>query len=338
MKALTVKSRTKTYKVRIENDYQELRGCIRSIAKGEKLCIVYDAKVNIDEIKSALRGYELFDYPLQGGETVKTETNFVALCEFLFSKDFSRKDTLLAVGGGSISDLVGFTASAYMRGINYATIPTTLLSAVDACIGGKTAIDLKSGKNVIGSFYPPSAVYVAAKIFSSLPREQTLCGKAEAAKYALLSNKILADELHGGVTDELIYKCLAIKKQFVQKDEFDLNERKLLNLGHSVAHAYESASGFTLSHGEAVARGLYKIIDASAKYFGYGEEKTKKMKFLLSSAGFDDTYAQDFPHGKLKDDKKAYGDKIDLILLKDVGAPVIARMPIKKAEELLEWT
>lgn len=338
MKALTVKSKTKTYKIRIEDDYRELRGCIRSIAKGEKICIVYDAKVNTDEIKSALRGYEIFDYPLQGGETVKTETNFIALSEFLFSKNFSRKDALLAVGGGSISDLTGFTASTYMRGITYATIPTTLLSAVDACIGGKTAIDLKNGKNVIGSFYQPSAVYVATKIFSSLTREQILCGKAEAAKYALLSNKIQADELHGAMTGELIRKCLAIKKKFIQEDEFDLNKRKLLNLGHTVAHAYESASDFTISHGDAVARGLYKIIDASAKYFGLNEEKTKKMKFLLSSAGFDDSYAQDFPHGKIKDDKKAYGDKIDLILLKDVGSPVIARMPIKKAEDLLEWT
>lgn len=337
MKQLTVKATLRKYKVRIEDDYRDFRGFLRGVTKGEKVCLIRDENVNAEEIIKSLKGYEVSDYPLGGGENVKTASNFIALAEFLYKNGFSRADTLIALGGGSISDLTGFVASAYMRGMNYVNVPTTLLGAVDACVGGKTAVDTENGKNVLGAFYPPTAVFIAMSEINSLPEKQILCGKAEMAKYALLSGDISAEDLGGAITKELIYKCLTVKRTFVERDEFDLGARRALNLGHTVAHAYETASNFTLSHGEAVARGLYKIIDVSAKYFEYGEEKTARMMFLLSAAGFDKTYAEELPYSDISGDKKAGDGKIELVLIKDVGNVKIVKLSVKKAKELLEW-
>lgn len=334
---ITVKSKFHNYKVRIEDDYACFRGVALSTLKGKKICIYSDANFNADEIISALKGYEVYPLNSAGGERTKTVDQALTITEFLYKHDFARGDALIVVGGGTISDIAGFAAAIYMRGIKYITVPTTLLSAVDACVGGKTAADAFGGKNILGAFYPPSAVYIAEKTIKNLPGQEIFYGKGEIVKYAFIDESLTAGDLEKVPDGEVIYKCLKIKAKFVGKDEFDCGKRKILNLGHTAAHAYEAASGFTLPHGEAVARGLYKIIKVSQKYYGFTDEKAEKMRDLLRAAGFDEKYDCDLPHAPLNKDKKSCDGNIDLVLLKDTGKPRIVNLSIKKAEEIFEW-
>ena len=229
-----------------------LRGFITKNLTGKKICLVYDknAAACVGEVREALKGYEITETSYGEGENVKTAENLLALCKLLCDNEFTRGDALIAVGGGAVSDLVGFAASLYKRGIKYLNCPTTLLSAIDASVGGKTAVDFGGGKNVLGEFYAPAAVYVSLSAVKSLPEKDIRSGKGEVAKYALLSAKISEAEVAGEITEELIYKCLLVKKKYVEKDEYDLKDRKILNLGHTAGHAIEAESGFTLSHGE----------------------------------------------------------------------------------------
>ena len=334
---LTVKSKFRNYKVAVEDDFSYFRGMVLRTVKGDKICLVSDANADVSAVKNSLKGYSVYEINFAGGESVKTSENFLALSAFLYKNGFSRKDALIAAGGGTISDLVGFTASAYMRGIKYINVPTTLLSCVDACIGGKTAIDACGGKNILGAFYPPAAVFVNAGIIKDLPEKEILSGKGEIAKYALLSKNLTAEDAAKFPDKTIIKKCLGIKAGVVKKDEFDTGVRKTLNLGHTVAHAYEEASGFTLSHGEAVARGLYKIISASQKYFGFTDEDAEAMRNILVASGFGEEYRSDLPHAGIAGDKKAGGGYIDLVLLKRIGEAKIVKMPVTEAERLLGW-
>lgn len=334
---ITVKSRFHSYNVRIEDDYSYFRGVALNTLKGKKICVCADASVCSGEIVSALKGYEVYTLNALGGERTKTVDQVLTITEFLYKHDFARGDAIIAVGGGTISDAAGFAAAIYMRGIKYVTVPTTLLSAVDACVGGKTAADAFGGKNILGAFYPPSAVFVSLKTINELPEKEIFCGKGEIAKYALIDERLSASDLEKAPDAEVIKKCLKIKAKFVYKDELDKRERKILNLGHTAAHAYEAASGFTLPHGEAVARGLYKIIKASQKYYGFSDEKAEKMRDVLRAAGFGEEFDRDLPHAPLCKDKKSCDGRIDLVLLKDVGKPKIVNMSLKQAEETFEW-
>lgn len=333
---LTVKSKNGRYKVYVEDDYRLFGNVVRKIAAGGKVCLVRDVNANVDCIKTVLDGIRYVEYAIDGGEGVKTAENYVALSEFLYKEGFARDCVLIAFGGGTVSDLTGFVASTYMRGVKYINCPTTLLSAVDACIGGKTAIDI-GGKNMSGTFYPPSAVYASMQLIKALPLEQLAQGKGEIAKYALLSGGFGEEELSGDIMAKTVFKCLKIKAALVKKDEFDRGARKLLNLGHTVAHAYEVASGYTLAHGEAVARGLYKIIYASKDYYGLSDEDTRDMLDVLSLSGFGEEFAVELPHADICGDKKVGGGEIDLILLKGVGKARIVKMTINSAKEALGW-
>lgn len=336
MKKLTIKSDRVTTKVLIESDYKMLRGFITKNLAGKKICLVYDKNATecLNEVKLALNGYDVTEVSYGEGESVKTAENLFALCKLLCDNDFTRADALIAVGGGAVSDLVGFAASVYKRGIKYVNCPTTLLSAIDACVGGKTAVDFGGSKNTLGEFYAPAGVYVSLSALKSLPEKDILSGKGEIAKYALLSAKITEAEVAGEITEELIYKCLLVKKKYVEKDEYDLKERKILNLGHTVGHAIEAESGFTLPHGECVARGLYKVIAASAEKYNLKPEVVYDMNAIVRAAGFGDEYKTELPRRKLSEDKKAYGGKIDIVLLKKIGQPKIETTSVEKAESL----
>ena len=156
------------------------------------------------------------------------------------------------------------------------------------------------------------------------------------AKYALLSAKISEAEVAGEITEELIYKCLLVKKKYVEKDEYDLKDRKILNLGHTAGHAIEAESGFTLSHGECVARGLYKVIAASAKKYNLKPDVVYDMNGMVRAAGFGDEYKTELPMRKLSEDKKATNGKIDIILLKKIGKPKIESVSVEKAESIFQ--
>lgn len=338
MKKLTIKSDRVVTKVVIESDYKVLRGFITKNITSKKICLVYDknATACMTEVKESLKGYDVIETSYGEGESVKTAENLLALCELLCDNEFTRGDALIAVGGGAVSDLVGFAASLYKRGIKYLNCPTTLLSAIDASVGGKTAVDFGGGKNVLGEFYAPAAVYVSLSALKSLPEKDIRSGKGEVAKYALLSAKITEAEVAGEITEDLIYKCLLVKKKYVEKDEYDLKDRKILNLGHTAGHAIEAESGFTLSHGECVARGLYKVIAASAKKYNLKPEIVYDMNEMVRAAGFGDEYKAELPMRKLSEDKKTDNGKIDIILLKKIGKPKIESVSVEKAESIFQ--
>lgn len=197
-------------------------------------------------------------YTVKMGEASKSLDTFGQLLQTMLDHDFSRKDCVVAVGGGVVGDLSGFAASAYMRGIDFYNIPTTLLSQIDSSIGGKTAINLGGTKNIVGAFYQPKKVLIDPDLLKTLPQRQMANGLAEAIKMSLTSDRELFELIETqdieSNLEEIILRCLKIKKHVVEQDEKEAGLRRILNFGHTVGHGIESASD--LYHGECVALGL----------------------------------------------------------------------------------
>ena len=197
-------------------------------------------------------------YTVKMGEASKSLDTFGQLLQTMLDHDFSRKDCVVAVGGGVVGDLSGFAASAYMRGIDFYNIPTTLLSQIDSSIGGKTAINLGGTKNIVGTFYQPKKVLIDPDLLKTLPQRQMANGLAEAIKMSLTSDRELFELIETqdieSNLEEIILRCLKIKKHVVEQDEKEAGLRRILNFGHTVGHGIESASD--LYHGECVALGL----------------------------------------------------------------------------------
>lgn len=188
-----------------------------------------------------------------------------ALCHALLERDCDRTAVLIALGGGAISDLTGFVAAIYLRGIRYVNVPTTLLAQIDASIGGKTGVDLPEGKNLVGAFWPPTVVVVDPDVLSGLPTAEWSSGFGEVAKYAVLAEDLLlllestttSPMSDPALLDQILALCVRTKVRYVEADEFDRGVRRALNLGHTIGHALEAATGYgLLRHGEAVALGL----------------------------------------------------------------------------------
>lgn len=198
---------------------------------------------------------------LDMGEGSKSIDAFARLLQIMLDRGFSRKDCVVAVGGGVVGDLSGFAASAYMRGIDFYNIPTTLLSQIDSSIGGKTAVNFGGIKNVVGSFYQPKTVLIDPDLLSTLPPRQMANGLAEAIKMAMTSDRDLFELMEerdiAASLDEIILRSLRIKKNVVERDEKENNLRRILNFGHTIGHGIESSvEGATLFHGECVALGM----------------------------------------------------------------------------------
>lgn len=232
-----------------------------------KVALVYSKNLS-DSVENLLlktfSAFDFYSFKIKDGEKIKTTEWAGHITDFLAINGFKRGDVLVAAGGGTICDLCGFVASVYMRGIKYYNVPTTLLCAVDACIGGKTAVDIPHVKNGWGTFYQPAATIVDAEIIKNLNGEAFYGGVAEIVKYALISKEFCkylngfncADDFKNDL-ENLIYNALKIKAELVMIDERDENERKILNAGHTVAHALEQSGNYKMSHGEAVSKGLF---------------------------------------------------------------------------------
>lgn len=214
--------------------------------------------------------------------------------------------------------------------------PTTLLSCVDSSIGGKTAVNLPQGKNLVGAFYAPSLVYVSLSSFDSLPKREIECGMGEIVKYAFLDCSITCEDIKKGDREEIVVKSLEIKKKVVETDEFDRGERAKLNLGHTVGHAVESLSAYAYSHGLCVAKGIAKIIEVSQKYYGFSDEKKDEMLALLNCYPFDldIEFSSERILEKITVDKKAETDAISLVLIKDIANVEVVKLPFDKVKEL----
>ena len=255
---------------------------------------------------------------VETGEASKSLDVFGHLLQTMLDHDFSRKDCVVAVGGGVVGDLSGFAASAYMRGIDFYNIPTTLLSQIDSSIGGKTAINFGGMKNIVGAFYQPKKVLIDPDLLQTLPPRQISNGLAEAVKMALTSDPVLFDIFeHKDIEtnlDEIIIRSLQIKQSVVEQDEKEAGLRKILNFGHTIGHGIESSENLTeLYHGECVALGL---IPMCSKAIRPRVIEVLKKCSLYNLIDFDwEKITQAAFH-----DKKADGDKVTVTLVPEVGS------------------
>lgn len=318
----------------------QLGEMLKEIKKPCRTVIITDSNVDLlysetvaDSLRSAGFGTEKFVFP--AGEKSKNIDTFAGILEFLADKKLTRSDLVVALGGGVVGDMCGFAASCYLRGIDFVQIPTTLLAAVDSSVGGKTAIDLKAGKNLAGAFYQPVAVICDTDTFATLPAKEMSCGFAEVIKYAVLFDKGFFEKLSHGKCDidEIVEKCVIFKRDIVEKDEFDNGERKLLNLGHTAAHGIEKVSGYSVTHGEAVAVGTV-IACKIAENIGVCEKNTyKEIEEVLSAYKLPVSYditARELYDAALSDKKRQSGI-LTLVLPERIGKCILYDV---KVEEL----
>ena len=254
---------------------------------------------------------------VESGEASKSIEPFTKLLHIMLDNDFSRKDSVVAVGGGVVGDLSGYVASAYMRGVDFYNIPTTLLSQIDSSIGGKTAINFGGIKNIVGAFYQPKKVLIDPELLKTLPERQISNGLAEAVKMALTSDKELFEIFENKVIkdniDEIIIRSLNIKKNVVEQDEKESGIRKILNFGHTIGHGIESSVNMEeLFHGECVALGLIPMCDEKIRPRVVNVLKKCNLYNLI-----------DFDWDKISEvmfhDKKADGDTVAVTTVNEIG-------------------
>ena len=319
---------------------------VKTLFGNVRICLVSDdnvAALHLDEAEALLQsaGFLCSRFVFPHGEASKNPSVLFDLLEHLAENRFSRKDTLIALGGGVTGDLGGLAAALYMRGMKLVQIPTSLLAMVDSSVGGKTAVDLKSGKNLAGVFHQPDLVLCDPDYLSTLPPEDFSDGMAEIIKYGVIADEALFDAVKDGCLKDrltqIITRCVTIKRDIVNEDEFDTGRRALLNFGHTLAHAIEAKSNFTVSHGKAVAIGMCRIA-ALAEQYGLCDTPCLEriQSALINNALPTDTA---FSNAELFDevtkDKKCAGGSITLILPRRIGDCYTRITPIDELKRML---
>lgn len=284
-------------------------------------------------------------FPIPSGEPSKSLTFLESIYSFFHTQKLDRHAAVIAIGGGMVSDIAGFAAATYLRGIPLYTVPTTLLAMVDGAIGGKTAINLPYGKNLIGAFYPARNIYMQTEFLKTLPDREFNSGFAEIIKYGLLGNKELLDTLTNNPTinqsspllDDLLLQSCTMKANYVAADEKDRSgTRAFLNLGHTFGHALEAATNYeAYLHGEAVALGLLLACKFSETINQLPSGTTQVVKALLSKYSLPTELKSPVSARTLTQlmhvDKKAHNDKVNLILLDAHGNPCHYKVPDSSA-------
>ncbi|HMS55530.1 MAG TPA: 3-dehydroquinate synthase [Fimbriimonadaceae bacterium] len=283
-------------------------------------------------------------YVVPAGETSKSINEFGRIQEFLAAVPVRRSGQIAVIGGGVTGDLGGFVASTYMRGIRYLQIPTTLLAMVDSSVGGKVAVDLDAGKNLVGSFYPPESVVIATEFLSTLPARQVKNGMAEAWKTAFIMDESLLPlcEKPGDYQD-LVSRCVTHKRTVVMEDEFEVTGRRaILNFGHTIGHAIEAATGYeSLLHGEAVAIGM-SLEALLGERMGVTQEGTAEFvteKLQLAGFELDNPCKGRTEHliELMKRDKKATRAGLSFAFLERIGAcKLVHDVPETLVREVME--
>lgn len=337
MKVINV-SASKNYEVIIDNGFENFKSKVLPLLSGEKVAIITDSNVGdlyYDTVKNLLDGKTVYKLVIKAGEKSKNFNTYKKLILKLSSLSLSRKDAIIGLGGGVVGDIAGFVSSTYMRGINYVSIPTSLLAMVDSSVGGKTGVDLPLGKNLLGTFYQPSAVYINLSLLKTLPAREILCGKGEIIKYAFLDSRLSAQDIKVNNYSDLVYKCVEIKKDIVESDEKESGKRKLLNFGHTFGHALEKLYKYKLSHGECVIKGMYYSLEASKKLNLISEVDYNNAVELLKSTGVtkDNKFNKNQIFKIMKTDKKSNGENVDFVFSKGFYNPEIRTVSIKSLLE-----
>ena len=347
IKKLIVNSNSQKYPIIIgPNIISKLSTLIKiNSIKFNKCLLVIDKNIPkkmIATIKKNLQNKRKYVIFIKANEINKNQKNIDKIIKILLDKNFSREDCLISIGGGIVGDISGFAASIFKRGTQFINIPTTLLSQVDSSIGGKTGINTSHGKNLIGNFYQPKLVISDISFLKTLPQREIICGYGEILKHSLIANKNFYKyldryifnvlNLKSPFIEKAIYESCKIKKKIVEKDEKEKNLRKVLNFGHTFAHAYEASLGYSkkLNHGEAVLLGINSALKFSLnkKLLKNNEYKSIIKHFVKSKLPID--LKNKFSSKDLNKiisfmskDKKNNSSMINLILLNKIGVPVI---------------
>ena len=335
LKPVNVNLNANSYRILFDDDWKNAYDDIKRF----KTLIVTDSNVAglyLEKWMKIFGDAEYIVFP--AGEATKSLTKIEELYSFLIDKSFSRDTLIAALGGGVIGDFAGFAAATYMRGVDFLQIPTTLLAIVDASIGGKVGIDHPKGKNLIGAFYQPSAVFVDTNHLNTLPQREWICGIAEVIKYGLIIDRSIFEEIFRSalenknperwITPEIIRRCAELKADIVSRDEKEITGyRLILNFGHTIGHALEAETGYAhFRHGEAVAIGMAGASFMSKEIGLLGANEFDGIISLLKKIPLPEI-PKALTAEKLSDsitrDKKVKSGKIRFVLLTDIGKTVV---------------
>lgn len=293
-------------------------------------------------------GYHCVKFTIPHGEESKNPENLFAFLSFLAENLLTRTDALVALGGGVVGDLCGLAAALYLRGVPFVQIPTTLLAAVDSSVGGKTAVDIPAGKNLVGAFWQPSLVICDPDTLLTLPTDTFRDGCAEVIKYGVILDGAFFERLktpinsagtiESDLLDAAIARCVEIKRDVVNEDEFDRGLRGLLNFGHTLGHGIEKESEFTVTHGSAVAKGSVIAAKLAVELGLCGQTVVDEIVSILTDYGFDLTcpYSANALYNAALSDKKRAGGNISLVLPEEIGRCVLHKMPCEDLLPLLK--
>ena len=338
MRTVVVKA-SRTYEVRIGKGLLVGAGeaLLAQFPAGSKVMVVSDDTVRAlwgDRLIASLEaaGYTVSEFVFPHGEASKTADTIVSLWEALAAANLTRTDLVAALGGGVVGDMAGFAAATYLRGIRFVQFPTTLLAMVDSSVGGKTGADLAIGKNLIGAFHQPSAVFCDTDTLSTLPDNIFADGCAEVIKYGYINDPALLELLQTPFADapeEIIARCVSDKRDLVEADERDTGARQLLNLGHTAGHAVEALSNFEISHGSAVAIGTLLMARAAVAAGLCEQDVPAHIEAMLKAYRLPTVcpYGAEALAKVALSDKKRKGDSITLVLPDRVGNSRLHSIP-----------
>jgi 3-dehydroquinate synthase len=284
---------------------------------------------------------ELYEFP--GGEDEKSAKRLVDILEYAAHKQFTRRDGFVALGGGIVGDIGGLAASLYLRGVPYVQIPTTFLAAVDSSVGGKTAVNLSSGKNLCGTFWQPALVLCDVSALATLPPDIFAAGAAEALKYGVLFDESLFASMESGlsrdaVPEAIVARCIELKRDVVMNDEFDRGARQLLNFGHTAGHAIEKLSAYEISHGRAVAMGMRIMTRAAERLSLCGEPFSDRLETALAKNGLSEKcpFSSKVLAQAALSDKKRRGGQVTVVLPEKLGSCVLHKIAIDELPALFK--
>ena len=346
MKKISVKT-SSPYDVLIERGSLTRAGELISAVTSSKKCVIVTddivSPLYAEVLSSSLEksGINSSVFVFLNGEHSKNLDTLGRIFDFLCEQKLTRSDFLIALGGGVVGDITGFAAASYLRGIDFVQIPTTLLAQVDSSVGGKTAVDIPGGKNLVGAFKQPSLVICDSDTLKTLPDETLADGMAECIKYGMIKDaelfgKINAHDLSDidQIMDEMVFTCIDIKRQVVENDEFDRGERMLLNFGHTLGHAIEGWHNYTgYTHGMGVSAGMCMMSERTAP-----DEITEKLKKCVTKYGL--PTGTEAPMAELlpfcSTDKKCDSDSISYIVCESIGCGTIRRASVSDFNKLME--
>lgn len=342
-----------SYDIVISDGFRELGALLEPVLNGGvKAAVFSDDRVyriygkTLESILDNMGvSYHSFVFP-SGEESKNLETVSEAY-EFLINNHFERRDICIALGGGVVGDLTGFTAATYLRGIDFIQIPTTLLAQTDSSIGGKTGVDLKAYKNMVGAFHQPLLCFMNIETLNTLDRRQFLSGLGEVIKAALIKDKTFYEwikdnfekinVLDKDILEEMIFRACLIKRDVVQKDPTEKGERALLNFGHTLGHAIERCAGFSLYHGECVVLGMIAALHISKERGYLTEEEFKDVYDLFEAFGYNlkvSGLSKADVLETVRSDKKAEEGIVKYILLESIGEGVIKKDITKEEQDM----